>query len=96
MHVEQVHVVGLQALQHLVDGLACLAFTILRRPELARNPEVLAGNTTLLDGLAHAALILIGMCCVDVAIAHAQGSEYARLCLLVGHLVGADAELRHP
>ena len=52
-----------------VDGLQCLAFAILIRPELARNPNLRTVNAAVLYGASHAALIAIGVCRVNVAVA---------------------------
>ena len=96
MDVEQVYVVQLHPLQHVVDSLHRLALAILGGPELAGNPDVLARYAALLHGTPHAPLVVVGVGGVDVSVAGLQGSEARLLAHLVGGLQeGAQSEARH-
>ena len=81
---------------HGVDGFQCLALAVFRGPELAGNPDFLAGDAAFLDGTANTCLVLIGMGGVDVAVARFQCRE-ARLFahFVTGLEERADAEAGH-
>ena len=65
---KQVDIAGAEAVEHLVNGLARHAFAVLARPELARDPHILARYAALAHRLPYAALVLVDMRRVDVTV----------------------------
>ncbi len=95
--IKQVNIVGLQAFEHLVDSIHCLALAILRWPQLARNPNLAARYATFLYRFAHSALHTVGMGGVDVAVAAFEGVAHGILCYAVAwHIVSTDTKPWHP
>ena len=80
---EEVHTAHVQALQHPVDGVGRLP--VLRGPELAGDPDLVAGDAGCPHRPPHAALVAVGVRGVDVTVAAVQCCD---ACVLGGLALG--------
>ena len=75
MHQVQVNVVRVQRLQRRGDTL--LDHVVPRIVELRGNPDLISGNTAVLDPLPNFVLIAVCECCVNVAVPSIEGCFYS-------------------
>ena len=75
MQQKQVDIVRTKAAQHFINAFHGLALAVLAGPQLAGDPDLLAGDAAFLHGLADTTLVLVGMGRVDMPIAHLQSCE---------------------
>ena len=95
MNEQQVDVVGLQLAQALVDALGGFFLAIVRNPDLRHEKQILAFHPTLAPRIAHAFLVLVGLCRVYQSIAHAQSICHATFTLVRANQKHAVAQGRH-
>ena len=88
---KQVNIADVQTGQHFVDALHGFALAVLAGPQLGSHPNLLTGDAALLDGLTHAALILVSVGGVDVAVAQLQRLQAG----VLGFITGRDHENAH-
>ena len=91
VQVNKVKVFEPKACKHLVQLLERYALTVLVEPKFGGNPNLLAGNAAVFDGLPNAALVLISVRSINVPISGFEGSENAVVSSLACR-DGIDAE----
>src|SRR5574344_1204681 len=90
------YVVSAQTQKHLVDGTSSFSFTVFARPQFARNPDIAPFKAAFLYSASHTALVLIRMCCVDMAVSKLKRFKARFLCRRVAvNLKHAESELRN-
>ena len=77
MQINEVKVFKTKTFQHLVKLLGSNFLAVFVGPELAGDPDSVAGNAAVLDGLSDAAFVAIGMGGVDVTVTGLEGCQYA-------------------
>ena len=85
MDEQQVDIIGLQPAQAFVNTLGGFFFAGIRNPHFCHEEQVLALQSTLAPGIAHALFVLISLGCVYQAITHTQRIAYATFTLVRAH-----------
>ena len=96
MQINEVKVFKAKAFQHFVQLLGSNVFAVLVRPEFGCNPDAVTRYAAVLDGATYAALVAVGMGCINVPVTGPQGCQYGVVRdFPVGDGVDAESELRN-
>ena len=87
----EIHVVEAELVQRLVEGRSGISLAVI--PQLRGDEELLARDAGRGNRTAHAFLVAVDSCGVDVAVAHLEGFEDQLFGLLRVNLEDAEAEL---
>lgn len=98
MDQHQIDVIEAEPLERSVDQLRCLHIGFAFGRQLRGHENLAARNAAGAQTLAHAALVLVGLCGVDVAVADRDCFSHLFRGLSIGNPPGVKAEFRdlHP
>ena len=95
MNEQQVDVVGLHFAQALVDATCGFFLAGVSNPHLGGEEQLVACNAALLDGFAHAFLVIISLSRIDQPVTDAQCIGHAALAFLRAHQENTVTQQRH-
>ena len=77
MQIDKVKVFKAKTFQHFVQLFGGDVFAVFIRPKFTGNPDAVARNAAVLDGLSYAALVAVSVGGVNVTVAGLQSGKHA-------------------